>query len=247
MSRNLFRRKRTWTLLAAVPAVLLVVFFWPRISSFFGRLHWEDIQNTVQASGPWAPLLCILLNALFTVLILPTTLVCILVALLFGIRWGLPICLAGLSLGMASSFLIARYLARDGIERRIGHTKLYRRLEENMRRDGWKLVFFTRLLPINPYSFLNYAYGLTSLPFGQYILASTLGVIPNVLALLWTAKAAGELARGQMDWHVLAILFAGAGLFALLAWLPKLLRRKARLVELPASDEEDDENLEADD
>lgn len=223
-------------MLAALAIAATAFFvFRPEIEAFFARLDWEAVQAAVRASGPWAPLLCIALNALFTVVFLPTTLVCVLVALLFGITRGLPICLAGISLGMASSFLIARYLVREALERRIGQTKLYRRLEENMRRDGWKLVFFSRLLPINPYGFLNYAYGLTSLPFGRYIVVSTLGVIPNVLALLWTAKAAGKLARGQMDWHVLAILFAGAGLFALLAWLPKLLRRNTRLVDLSAN------------
>ena len=241
MKRKWFRCKRTWILATAGIVAGLAYAHGPAISGFIGQLNWQDVHDAVRASGPWAPLLCIALNALFTVLFLPTTLVCILIALLFGVTWGLPICLAGISLGMAAAFLIARYLLRDWIERRIGHTKLYRRLEENMRRDGWKLVFFSRLLPINPYGFLNYAYGLTRLPFGRYILVSTVGVIPNVLALLWTAKAAGKLARGQMDWQVLAILFAGAGLFAALAWLPKLLRRKTHLVDLPVSAEDEEE------
>jgi uncharacterized membrane protein YdjX (TVP38/TMEM64 family) len=218
--------KWTWGTAAALVVAGGVLLFWPEVSSFLHRLDWQDIHEAVRASGPWAPVLCILLNALFTVILLPTTVVSILVALLFGVAWGLPICLAGLALGMASSFLIARYLVRDGLERRIGDTKLYRRLEENMRRDGWKLVLFSRLLPINPYSFLNYAYGLTGISFGSYILASVIGIIPNVIALLWTVHAAGQLATGHLDWRVLAILFAGAGLFAALAWLPRLLRRK---------------------
>ncbi|MGD9613270.1 MAG: TVP38/TMEM64 family protein [Kiritimatiellia bacterium] len=226
MSGNPSRRKRTWLFAAAAAAAALAVAFGPALSAAAARFDAQDLRDAVRAAGPWAPLLCILLNAAFTVLILPTTLVCVLVALLFGVARGLPICLAGLALGMASSFLLARHLFRDALERRIGHTKLYRRLEENMRRDGWKIVFFSRLLPINPYSFLNYAYGLTSLPFGRYLLVSTLGVVPNVVALLWTAQAAGKIARGQLDARVLAVLFAGAGLFAVLAWLPRLVRRK---------------------
>lgn len=234
-------RKRMWLLAGLLLAATAFFAYRPEIAAGIDRLDWERVQAAVRASGPWAPVFCIALNALFTVLFLPTTLVCVLVSLLFGIVRGLPICLAGISIGMASSFLIARYLIRDGLERRIGHTKLYRRLEENMRRDGWKLVFFSRLLPINPYGFLNYAYGLTSLPFGLYIVVSTVGVVPNVLALLWTAQAAGQLASGQMDWHILAILFAGAGLFAVLAWLPNLLRRKNRLVDLSARAEDEEE------
>lgn len=207
------------------------------LAAFFRDFGWQDIRDGVLASGPWAPLVCILLNALFTVLILPTTLVSILVALLFGVAWGLPICLAGLGLGMASSFLIARHLVRDWLKRRIGDTRLYHHLEENIRRDGWKLVLFSRLLPVNPFSFLNYAYGLTGIPFGRYLLASVVGIIPNVLALLWTTHAAGQLATGRLDWRILILLFAGAGLFAVLAWLPRLLHRKMPAA-LPSPGEE---------
>ena len=232
-------RKLAWCIVSILVAGVLVVVFWPAISAIFHRFSWQDIHDAVRASGPWAPLLCILLNGLFTVILLPTTLVSILVALLFGVVWGLPICLAGLGLGMASSFLIARYLLRDWLERRIGDTKLYRRLEENMRRDGWKLVLFSRLLPINPYSFLNYAYGLTGISFGRYLLASVVGIAPNVIALLWTVHAAGQLATGHLDWRVIAILFAGAGLFAALAWLPRLLRKKAPLAALSVPNEDE--------
>ena len=226
MSRKIHQRKRTWIVLAAAALAVAGMVYRPEIAQACGRIHWADIDRAVRTAGPWAPLWCILLDAAFTVLSLPTTLVGILVALLFGVVRGLAICLAGLGLGMAATFLIARYLARDWLARRIGHTRLYRRLEANMQQDGWKLVAFTRLLPINPFSVLNYAYGLTSIPFWQYWIASVIGIIPNVLALLWTTRAAGQLARGQLDWKVLIILFSGAGLFAVLAWLPRLLRRR---------------------
>ncbi len=240
MSRPFYQRKRTWALAAVALAGFLAAVYWPEITAFLDRWDLPHLRKAVRAAGAWGPLLCILLNALFTVLSLPTTLVCIVVGLLFGVGRGLPICLAGLTLGMAASFLIARYLARGWLQRRIGHTRLFARLEESMRREGWKIVVFTRLLPVNPFSVLNYAYGLTNIPFWRYLLASAVGIIPNILALLWTVKAAGKLARGQMDWRVLLILFAGAGLFAVLAWLPKYLRRKPRFAGLPGTADDED-------
>ena len=101
---------------------------------------------------------------------------------------------------------------------------------------------FMRLLPITPYSFLNYAFGLTGISFGRYFLASLVGIVPNVLALLWTAHAAGELAAGRMDWRIFALLFAGAGLFAALAWLPRRLRRnRPDALPVPGEDEAETE------
>ena len=226
MKRLLLKSKRAWLSIALLLAGLLAFSFRTEITTFLHGFGWTDIRDGVIASGPWAPLICILLYAVTTVLFLPTTLVGILVALLYGPWMGLPICVAGLGLGMSGSFLIARHLAREALERRIGGTKLYRRLEENIQKEGWKLVLFSRLLPINPFSFLNYAYGLTGISFARYLLASLIGILPNTLALLWTTHAAGQMAAGQMDWRILILLFAGAGLFAILAWLPRLLRRK---------------------
>ncbi len=225
MNRPFYKTKRVWLSLALLSVALGALLFRADLLDFLHHVGWKDIRAVVIASGPWAPFVCTLLYAGVTILFLPTTLVGILVALLYGPWLGLPICLVGLALGMSGSFLIARHLAREALERRIGDTKLYRHLEENIQREGWKLVLFSRLLPINPFSFLNYAYGLTSISFGRYLIASVIGILPNTLALLWTTHAAGQLATGRMDWRILIALFAGAGLFAVLAWLPRLLRR----------------------
>ena len=233
-----------WLSILLLLAGLLAFSFRTEILAFLHGFGWTDIRDGVIASGPWAPLICILLYAAITVLFLPTTLVGILVALLYGPWIGLPICLAGLALGMSGSFLIARHLAREALERRIGDTRLYRRLEKNIQNEGWKLVLFSRLLPINPFSFLNYAYGLTGISFTRYLVASLIGIIPNTLALLWTTHAAGQLATGRMDWRILIALFAGAGLFACLAWLPGFLRRrKPGALPLPDDDVLPDEPL----
>ena len=226
MKRPLHRRKRTWIVLALLAAAVLAAAFRPELAALFRAVGWADVRNGVLSTGPWAPLVCVVLYAAFTVAFLPTTLVGILVALLYGVWIGLPICLAGLGLGMGISFLISRYLLHDWIERRLGDTKLYRRIEEHMRRDGWKLVLFSRMLPINPFCMLNYAFGLTKIGFWPYLAASVAGVVPNTLALLWTTHAAGQLAKGKMDWRMLVLLFGGAIFFAILAWLPRALRGK---------------------
>ncbi len=226
MNRPLLLRKRFWTLIALGAGGIALFVYRQEVTAFLTHLDWQEIHEAVRASGPWAPVLCILLDAVFTVLSLPTTLVGIAIALLFGVGKGLIIALLGLGLGMSTSFLIARYLIRDWLGRCLSTSRFYQRLNQMMTTNGWRLVMFTRLLPINPYSLLNYAYGLTRIRFWPYLLASIIGVIPNTLALLWTVHAAGQLATGRLDARVIALLFAGAGLFALLAWLPRHLRKK---------------------
>ena len=226
MTRPWYRRKRLWSSLAFTAAATALALYRHELAAFFQHSGWEQIRDAVRASGPWAPFWCILLYAVATIGFLPTTLVGILVALLFGPWLGLPVCLAGLALGMGTAFLLSRYLLREWIARRIGDTRLFRRIEDHVRRDGWRIVVFSRILPINPFPFLNYAYGLTRIPFWVYLASSVAGVLPNTLALLWTTHAAGQLATGRMDTRILLLLFAGAALFALLAWLPRFFQSR---------------------
>ena len=226
MTRPLHRKKRFWCAAALLAAVLALLAFRRELLELARSVHWADVRAAILASGPWAPVLCILLQAFFTVFFLPTTLVGILIALLFGPWIGLPICLAGLGLGIAISFLVARYALRDWIERRIGDTKLYRRIEERMHAEGWKLVMFTRMLPVHPFCFLNYAYGLTRIRFWPFLAASVAGVVPNTVSLLWTTHAAGQIAAGKADWRIMLLLLAAALVFAVVAWLPRFLRAR---------------------
>lgn len=226
MTRPLHTCKCLWLAAALLAAVAVLWVHHREIGAFLHGLHWADVQTAVERAGAWGPVVCILLLAGFTLLFLPTTLIVVAVALLFGVGKGLPICLAGFACGMGSAFLLARYFMRDWMEKRIGHTAFYRRMEENIQRDGWKLVVFSRVFPINPYPILNYAYGLSSIRFSTYIICSTIGVMPNLLAFLWTTHAAGEMATGHLDGRILLLLGAGALLFAVLAFLPRLLRKK---------------------
>ena len=41
-----------------------------------------------------------------------------------------------------------------------------------------------RLIPAVPYNLINYAFGLTSISYGTYILGSAIGIIPGTLAFI---------------------------------------------------------------
>jgi uncharacterized membrane protein YdjX (TVP38/TMEM64 family) len=226
VSRPLYQRKRAWTALLLLCAAILAFVFRSDILAFVRHYRWEDLRDAILATGPMAaPVLCILLQALVTVLFLPTTVVSILIVFIYGPWLGLPICVAGLGLGIATSFLVARYVLREWIERRIGHTKLYRRIEEHLHAEGWKLVMFTRMLPVHPFATLNYAYGLTRISFWSFLAASVVGILPNTAVLLWTAHAAGQIAVGKADWRIMLFLLSGALVFGVVAWLPRFLRQ----------------------
>lgn len=221
------RRRWPWFALAAV-ALLLGLWLLHRhgLPDSLRNLRWADIQSAVRSAGPWAPILCIVLLAVCTVSFLATTPVVVLAGLLYNLPAALAICWTGLGIGMALAFLLSRTILRAPLERRYGDHPLHLKIRRHLDRDGWKLVVFLRMLPVNPFPLLNYLFGLTPIPFRTYILSSLAGVIPNILFLLLTTRAAGEAAAtGRLDLRSALCLLAAALLFAALTLLPRLLRR----------------------
>src|SRR5258708_16773860 len=63
-------------------------------------------------------------------------------------------------------------------------------------RHGWRIVMITRLVPIFPFNLQNYAYGLTSITFHAYVVASIVCMLPAPVAY---TLAAGALVSGAWD------------------------------------------------
>lgn len=190
-------------------------------------LRWEDVQEAVRGAGAWGPAVCIALLAGCTVAFLATTPVVVLAGVLYGLPGALAICWAGLGLGMAGAFGLSRTLLRGRLERRYGGHPLYLKIRRRMERDGWKVVFFMRMLPVNPYPLLNYLFGLAPISFRAYMLASLAGVVPNILFLLLASRAAGEVATEGLDARACALMAAAAGVFLVLCVVGKWAGKRA--------------------
>jgi uncharacterized membrane protein YdjX (TVP38/TMEM64 family) len=112
---------------------------------------------------------------------------------------------------------MARYPALDAIGRAVES-------------EAFKVVLLTRVSPLFPFNLLNYAFGLSSVPFKTYVLASWIGMLPGTLLYLYIGSAAqtvaallsGELRRTPAQ----QVMFA-AGLIATVA-VTTIVTRTAR-------------------
>lgn len=230
MGKTEQRRSRGAALGAAAVAVVsatAVAVAWKHgLGEWVRGLRWEDVQEAVREAGAWGPGICIVLLAVCTVGFLATTPVVVLAGLLYGLPAALAICWAGLGTGMALAFLLSRTLLRKRLERRYSGHPLYLKIRRHLEREGWKLVFFMRMLPVNPYPLLNYLFGLSPIRFRAYMLASLAGVVPNILFLLMASRAAGNVATEGFNGRAAAMMGGAALLFLVLCLLPKLGRFK---------------------
>ncbi|MBP6582013.1 MAG: VTT domain-containing protein [Chromatiaceae bacterium] len=185
------------------------------------HLDVDALTAWVATAGLAGPLVFMGIYAVATVFFLPGSLLTLAGGALFGPLWGTLYNLAGATLGAGLAFLVARYLAADWVQARAGG--ILKRLVTGVEAEGWRFVAFTRLVPVFPFNLLNYALGLTRIPFRAYLLATATCMLPGAIAYTWLGYAGREAASGgealiQKGLIALALLAA-------LAFLPRLVAR----------------------
>jgi uncharacterized membrane protein YdjX (TVP38/TMEM64 family) len=152
-----------------------------------------DALTWIHESGPWGPIIFILLYIIACVFFLPGSILTLGAGLLFGVVKGLIIVSIASTLGATAAFLVGRYLARGWVEKKIEKNEMFKMIDEAVAKEGWKIVGLTRLSPIFPFTLLNYAYGLTRVSLRDYLLASWIGMMPGTVMYVYIGSLAGDL------------------------------------------------------
>ena len=179
--------------------------------------HVQDLLKQaldwVGQPGPWDAVIFIAIYVVATVLFVPGSVLTLGAGAVFGVVWGSIYASIAATLGATCAFLVGRYLARDAIARKIEGNERFAAIDRAVANEGWKIVGLTRLSPVFPFTLLNYAFGITQVKLGHYILASWIGMIPGTVMYVYLgslAKAAsGERTRATGEW----VLY-GVGLLA---------------------------------
>jgi uncharacterized membrane protein YdjX (TVP38/TMEM64 family) len=192
------------------------------------RQHLDAAALSTWVSGARAagPLLFMGIYAVATVLFLPGSVLTLAGGALFGPLWGTLYNLVGATLGAALTFLVARYLGGDWVQARA--KGLLARLVQGVEAEGWRFVAFTRLVPLFPFNLLNYALGLTRIPFLSYLLATLVFMLPGAIAYTYLGFAGREAVTGSGG-----LIQKGSIALALLASAAFLPRLAARLRQGP--------------
>ncbi|TAL17972.1 hypothetical protein EPN96_03350 [bacterium] len=206
-------------------AALVALVIGVRASGLGQYLEQERLRELIAGFGVWAPALYMLFYTLAPSLFLPGLPITIVGGILFGPVWGVIYTITSATAGACLAFLVSRYLARDWVEARLTGPR-WRKLDEEVAKNGWKVVAFTRLVPLFPFNLLNYALGLTKIGFLPYAAASFVCMLPATIAYIVFSSSLLDLLRGKASLG----LIAGIALVAAVSFLPaivkKFLRRK---------------------
>jgi uncharacterized membrane protein YdjX (TVP38/TMEM64 family) len=150
----------------------------------------------------------------------------------FGLWKGFLAVSVGATLGASLAFLVARFIARDKVEAIAKGNEKFRNIDNAIAKQGAKLVFLLRLSPVIPFNLSNYFYGLTSVKFWPYVLASWIGMMPGTFLYVYigtAGKAAVSAAAGgeaiKHGWQYWAFMSVGlAATIIVTIWVTKIAR-----------------------
>ena len=181
------------------------------------------IKTWVAGFGRIAPLVYIGLYLVSTVFFLPGSPVTVLAGFVFGPLWGIFYASVASIISISVAFLIARYVARDLVEGWVKNNVQFRKIDEQVEEQGWRILMFTRLVPIFPFNLQNYAYGLTSIRFSTYVLVSAIFMLPGTAVFV---QLGGAFVSGEGNiWKTLLYLGIAGVLMLLLSLVPRLLQK----------------------
>ena len=157
----------------------------------------ELLQNAltwVESLGSIAPIAFIVLYNVATVLLIPGSLLTLGSGVLFGLVWGSVYVFFAATLGATLAFWLGRTVARDWVSNKISAYPKFAAIDKAVSKEGFKIVFLTRLSPLFPFNILNYAFGITQVSLKDYVLGSV-GMIPGTILYVYIGSLIGSVAQ----------------------------------------------------
>ena len=105
--------------------------------------HLHLLQDTLRHQGAWGYLVYAALFIIATLCLIPGSLLVIAGGMLFGPLTGSLLSFAAATLASSLSFLIARWLGRDLLQRYVGHTTVFQAIERGIARSGCDFLILT--------------------------------------------------------------------------------------------------------
>ena len=185
-------------------AAVIVFAVWAKKSGFF-----EVGLAVLHSLGPWAAPAFVGVYVLSCLLFFPSVVMTCGAGILFPVPLAILLSLLGASFGSVVALLIGRYGLRSLIQKKAAANTQFQKLDEAIRREGWKIAVLARLTPVFPFTVGNYLFGATSIPAWLYGFTAFAGTIPSAAVYVWighmTGKTSGNHARTSLEWVLLGV------------------------------------------
>jgi uncharacterized membrane protein YdjX (TVP38/TMEM64 family) len=161
--------------------VLVAVALWVPLPSAVQLRDWAE------SVSPWFPLVFLVAHIVVTVVPVPRTAFTLAAGLLFGPALGVLIAVVASTASAMLALLLVR--AAGWRLNRLVRYKAIDRADQRLRERGWVSVVSLRLIPVLPFSAVNYAAGASAVGVLPYTLATVAGLLPGTAAVVFLGDA----------------------------------------------------------
>jgi uncharacterized membrane protein YdjX (TVP38/TMEM64 family) len=210
--RLLFGSLALLATLAVIGAAGLGLFLIERME---GEISVRAFEDVILSSGHWGVLASIGLMVLHSFVPFPAELVALANGMLYGPFWGTVITWVGAMLGAFLAFGLARAFGRPFVKAVVAR-HAWQTLDDWAGQHAALMVFLSRFVPVISFNLINYAAGLTRIPWWTFAWTTGVGILPVTVVMAVMGDQAGK-----MPWHWWLALLAAAGLgwLLILRWL----------------------------
>lgn len=185
-----------YSLIAILIIALIIIAYKFGLFQYISTLL-NNANKWIEGLGAIGGIVFILIYIIATALLISGAVLTLGAGLIFGVIKGSILVSIGSTLGATISFLIGRYLLRDWVEKQIEKQPNFQTIDAAVAKEGWKIVGLTRLSPLFPFVFLNYAFGVTKVSLKDYILASWIGMMPGTVMYVYIGYIGQSASQGN--------------------------------------------------
>jgi len=140
---------------------------------------------------------------IFTVgglLFVPVNILILATASLFSFVPAFLIAILGSLLNASVSYAVGNFLGKKTIQKFFFHR--VNRLAKRMEQKGVFPIVIIRLLPIAPYSIVNFIAGAFKISFKNYLLGTCIGMMPGTIFLILFQRSLLDMIRSPSGWNI---------------------------------------------
>ena len=199
------------------------------------------IEHEIESLGPWGPVIYIAAIIVLAPLFFSNTVFGITAGVAFGVWEGFLYYFGGIYVANVLMYFIGRRWLRARILQALAKREQIHRAVMAAKSGGIALIFWIRMIPINP-SIFSYAFGAVQVHF-RAIAIGMFGMIPHMFVDVYLGGAAAHVTEmaggGHSDWEVkgIVLLIGLLAMVGLTTQIVRIARKQVRAAEeaLPPS------------
>jgi len=186
----------------------------------------QSFQTFVREAGPLGYVLYVVVYVICCVLLVPALALTLGAGAIFGFAAGSIVVIIGATIGATAAFLLGRTVFRKRVEAMVASSPRMAAFDKAIAAEGTKIMLLMRLSGFPPFTWINYALGLSGVGLRPYILTTFFGIIPGTLAFTWAGAAGAAALTGSGN--RISLIVTGVGAVLVSIYIARIASRAIR-------------------